>query len=1480
MKLNLKHWLIFSFAIVFCISQNKVIAQCGCTHIIPLNPATYIIDGNTFKAIDGSTGVKPGDKVCFQSGTRPDLLIRNMKGTAAQPITFTNMCDGKITIKASPGTGRLLYVGNSSFIHFTGASNPNEEYGIEITTGVQAIDFRDLSTNVEADHLYIHDIGYSAMNAKTDPTCDPATWRASFTMYDINFHDNYIKNTGGEGMYIGESHYHSTFPVTCGGVTTQQLEHTVIGVKVYNNKFENIGRDAIQVGSTIEDCEIHHNTILGFGATNEYGQQSGIQINPGTNAKVFNNIVDTGTGYGIFAGGRGGSHFYNNIIRNALQGGIICADYDPVDPSGFIFSNNTIINCNDYGIYMLSERTNNNQFVNNILIAGGKTFNAAYTHVKLNSGNVKWTESNNIKTNNIADVKFVDHANKDYRLLIGSPAIDAGKNMSAYSITKDLDENPRPKGTAFDIGAYEYQSGGPTSNAGADKSITLPTNSIILNGSGTSATGITGYLWTKKSGGAAILTNETTANLSVAGMAQGTYVFELRVTDASGFAFDEVTVNVLPIATNQNPVANAGGNKTITLPTNSIILNGIGTDADGSITSYAWTKVSGPAATLTNANTPNLSLSALVQGVYVFQLTVTDNNSATASSQATVTVNAAATNQIPIVNAGTAKTIFLPTNQVIITATASDPDGSISTILWEKKSGGAATLTNANTLTVTASGLAAGTYTFRITVTDNNSATAFSEVIVNVLVGNQSPTANAGADQTLTLPTNNIVLAGSGNDPDGSVVGYAWAKISGPAASLTNTNTATLNVTNMLQGVYVFSLTVTDNNGATGSDLVTVTVNVSVPVPDPNEIPLAIAGGNVSFSLPTNSVNLYGSGFDADGTIVSYNWVKASGGSATLTNTDKPTLTASNLQAGQYTFRLTVTDDDGATDDDIAVVTISALGTNVFPVASAGADQIIKLPATSVVLLGSGFDEDGQITSYAWTKVSGAAATITSPTTPTTTVSGLALGEYTFRLTVTDNQSATDFNDVIVRVVASTGNLPPLVNAGPDVKIFLPQNSHTFDASASDDGNIASYQWVKLNGPTATLTNPTQEDLVVQNLVVGEYLFQLTVTDNNAASVFDLVRVSVLPATFAPPVVDAGSNQEISLPTNQVSLTGTASSPNGAIVSTTWTKTVGPAATLTGASTLNLQVTNMVVGSYVFKLSAIDVAGKETTDNVEVKVNPVPPNQAPVVSAGQNYSLILPTTNVTLSGSATDTDGSVANVGWSVVSGPNSPTLQNSSTLTLSATNLIQGLYIFRLSATDNQGAVGFGDALVFVSDPQNNVNEPPIAYAGDDIVLILPENSVSMTGNGIDPGGYITNFLWEQVGGSPATFTTFQQLLDITDLTEGEYTFRLTVFDTVLSAFDEVKISVLEKSSEVPKFFSPNGDGYGETWVIRNIESYQTCDLVVFSRSGQNVLQTRGYQNNWDGTFNGKPLSDGDYYYTFNCDDGRKIKGALRIIR
>ena len=92
---------------------------------------------------------------------------------------------------------------------------------------------------------------------------------------------------------------------------------------------------------------------------------------------------------------------------------------------------------------------------------------------------------------------------------------------------------------------------------------------------------------------------------------------------------------------NQNPVSNAGNDQTITLPTNTATLNGSGSDPDGSISSYAWTQISGPsAAGISSPSQGSTTVNNLVQGVYQFQLKVTDNLGAVATDIVQATVNA------------------------------------------------------------------------------------------------------------------------------------------------------------------------------------------------------------------------------------------------------------------------------------------------------------------------------------------------------------------------------------------------------------------------------------------------------------------------------------------------------------------------------------------------------------------------------------------------------------------------------------------------------------------------------------------------------------------------------------------------------------------------------------------------------------------------------------------------------------------------
>src|SRR5689334_7446420 len=90
---------------------------------------------------------------------------------------------------------------------------------------------------------------------------------------------------------------------------------------------------------------------------------------------------------------------------------------------------------------------------------------------------------------------------------------------------------------------------------------------------------------------------------------------------------------------------------------------------------------------------------------------------------------------------------------------------------------------------------------------------------------NRAPSANAGPDKTLQLPIALTTLDGSGTDPDGSISGYNWRKISGPGTGLlSNITSAIANVTGLIAGVYEYELQVTDNAGATDKDTMKVTV--------------------------------------------------------------------------------------------------------------------------------------------------------------------------------------------------------------------------------------------------------------------------------------------------------------------------------------------------------------------------------------------------------------------------------------------------------------------------------------------------------------------------------------------------------------------------------------------------------------------------------------------------------------------------------
>jgi len=98
---------------------------------------------------------------------------------------------------------------------------------------------------------------------------------------------------------------------------------------------------------------------------------------------------------------------------------------------------------------------------------------------------------------------------------------------------------------------------------------------------------------------------------------------------------------------------------------------------------------------------------------------------------------------------------------------------------------------------------------------------------------------------------------------------------------------------------------------------------------------------------------------------------------------------------------------------------------NKLPMAAAGSDQSIKLPITEVTLTGVVSDPDGTVVSTKWEKVSGGLGTIANPDKLTTKVTGLALGDYIFRLTATDDKGGIAPDDLTIKVLPADVVIPP-----------------------------------------------------------------------------------------------------------------------------------------------------------------------------------------------------------------------------------------------------------------------------------------------------------------------------------------------------------------------------------------------------------------------------------------------------------------------
>jgi hypothetical protein len=544
---------------------------------------------------------------------------------------------------------------------------------------------------------------------------------------------------------------------------------------------------------------------------------------------------------------------------------------------------------------------------------------------------------------------------------------------------------------------------------------------------------------------------------------------------------------------NLPPVPNAG-NDVVTMVGEVTILRGTATDPDGLISLYEWDVDGDGTYDWWNETTGVAQWTYDTRGNFTAKLRVTDNIGDFATATVAVEVQPRPPNMLPVADAGEDVTVEQG-DPVEFVMAGYDPDGIVVLYEWDYDGDGTFDEASATSLTTHHVYVDPGTYTATLRVTDDEGGLGTDDrtITVNVKVQNQPPTADAGPDLKVQVG-DPVTLVGTGSDPDGWIATFKWDFDGNNEYDWTSTATGTVEHTYQQEGVYVARFLVIDNNNTAATD--TAVINVT-PV-HVNLKPSADAGSDeVQQASQGVEMEFSGTGADPDGFIALYEWDFDGDGTWDWNDTQERIARWTYTETGLFIARFRVTDNDGATAQDVLRVQVSSTSSSNEPPTAEAAGPYDGVAGTPLTLSGTGSDPDGSVVSYEWDFEGDGTIDHFSPVSGTTTKVYQSSGIFNAVLYVTDDDGAVATDSAVVRI--ERANAPPNVLVSDPAPGAVIKGYYVFRGSSSDDMGVAKVEikvddgaWKEAAG---TLVWSYDQD--TSSLVPGTHILKVRATDTN-----------------------------------------------------------------------------------------------------------------------------------------------------------------------------------------------------------------------------------------------------------------------------------------------------------------------------------------------------------------------------------------------